>query len=125
MVEVKAHDEAKDYSLNGIVVQAMRGVSLKFSNGYYLVINICIKPQFLRGENLSFQERCMIYSNISFTEKTTTIKTALDKADAIIIIGAGSGLSRTCFAGETGLRYDDADCFNATFPGSMTAMAYK
>jgi NAD-dependent SIR2 family protein deacetylase len=39
------------------------------------------------------------------------VRTALDKADAIII-GAGSGISTAA-----GLRYDDTDFFNITFPG--------
>jgi NAD-dependent SIR2 family protein deacetylase len=53
----------------------------------------------------------MIYSDTTFTEKIAVLKTALDKAEAIII-GAGAGLSTAA-----GLAYDNTDTFNALFPG--------
>jgi NAD-dependent SIR2 family protein deacetylase len=53
----------------------------------------------------------MIYTDTNLAQKATTIKTALDKAEAIII-GAGAGLSSAA-----GLTYDNADTFNALFPG--------
>jgi NAD-dependent SIR2 family protein deacetylase len=53
----------------------------------------------------------MLYSETTLLQQTTLIKTTLDKAEAVII-GAGSGLSTAA-----GLRYDDSDFFNATFPG--------
>ncbi|MDR1173931.1 MAG: hypothetical protein LBK83_00495 [Treponema sp.] len=41
----------------------------------------------------------------------------LNRAD-VIIIGAGAGLSRARYAREAaGLAYDNADTFNALFPG--------
>jgi hypothetical protein len=53
----------------------------------------------------------MVYSDTTLTEKTAAIKTALDKAEAIII-GAGSGLSSAAR-----LDYGDTDFFNTAFPG--------
>jgi NAD-dependent SIR2 family protein deacetylase len=53
----------------------------------------------------------MIYSGITLTQKTSFLKTGIDKADAIII-GAGAGLSAAA-----GLDYDDAAIFNTLFPG--------
>jgi NAD-dependent SIR2 family protein deacetylase len=53
----------------------------------------------------------MVYSDIDLTQKTAILKTAIDKAEAIII-GAGAGLSSAA-----GLAYDNADTFNALFPG--------
>jgi NAD-dependent SIR2 family protein deacetylase len=53
----------------------------------------------------------MIYTDINLTTKVTVLKTALDKAEALII-GAGAGLSAA-----SGLAYDNADTFNALFPG--------
>jgi NAD-dependent SIR2 family protein deacetylase len=53
----------------------------------------------------------MTYLDTGTTQQTVVLKTALDKAEAVII-GAGSGMSN---AG--GLRYDDTGFFNATFPG--------
>jgi NAD-dependent SIR2 family protein deacetylase len=53
----------------------------------------------------------MVYSDTGLTQKVDILKTALDKAEAIII-GAGSGLSSAA-----GLDYNDIDFFNATFPG--------
>jgi NAD-dependent SIR2 family protein deacetylase len=53
----------------------------------------------------------MIYSNTVLTKKTDVLKAALDKTEALII-GAGAGLSAAA-----GLAYDDADTFNALFPG--------
>jgi hypothetical protein len=45
------------------------------------------------------------------------IKTAFGKTKALII-GAGSGLSRTrCAREAAGLPYDNADTFNTLFPG--------
>jgi hypothetical protein len=59
----------------------------------------------------------MVYSETTLTEKTALIKNALDKAEAIII-GVGSGLSRTRYAREAaGLAYDNANTFNTLFPG--------
>jgi hypothetical protein len=59
----------------------------------------------------------MIYSDTTLTEKTAILKTALDKTEALII-GVGAGLSRTRYAREAaGLAYDNADTFNALFPG--------
>jgi NAD-dependent SIR2 family protein deacetylase len=53
----------------------------------------------------------MIYTNISMTEKVQILKTAFDKTEALII-GTGAGLSSAA-----GLDYDNADTFNAMFPG--------
>ena len=53
----------------------------------------------------------MVYCNIDLTQKTEILKTALDKTEALII-GAGAGLSSAA-----GLDYDNADTFNAIFPG--------
>jgi NAD-dependent SIR2 family protein deacetylase len=53
----------------------------------------------------------MIHQNDNVAEKTAILKAALDKAEAIII-GAGAGLSSAA-----GLAYDNADTFNALFPG--------
>jgi hypothetical protein len=53
----------------------------------------------------------MIHRDGNVTEKIVILKTALDKADAIII-GAGAGLSAAA-----GLAYDNADTFNTLFPG--------
>jgi NAD-dependent SIR2 family protein deacetylase len=55
----------------------------------------------------------MIHSNTetTLTQKTAVLKTALDKTEALII-GAGAGLSAAA-----GLAYDNADTFNALFPG--------
>jgi NAD-dependent SIR2 family protein deacetylase len=53
----------------------------------------------------------MVYSDTPLTQKVDILKTALDKAEAIII-GAGSGLSSAA-----GLAYDNADTFNALLPG--------
>ena len=59
----------------------------------------------------------MIYSDTNITNKCEILKTALDKTEALII-GAGAGLSRARYAGEAaGLDYDNADTFNALFPG--------
>ena len=52
-----------------------------------------------------------MYSRNILLSKTVILKTALNKAD-VILIGVGSGLSTAA-----GLRYDDIDFFNATFPG--------
>ena len=52
-----------------------------------------------------------MYSGNDLTKIKPVLKTAIDQADAILI-GAGSGLSAAA-----GLRYDDTDFFNATFPG--------
>jgi hypothetical protein len=49
--------------------------------------------------------------------KVNTIKTALDKTEALII-GAGAGLSRArCAREAAGLAYDNTGTFNALFPG--------
>ena len=61
----------------------------------------------------------MIYSGIALTEKTAILKTALDKTEALII-GAGAGLSAAA-----GLDYDNADAFNAMFPGYHTRYGMK
>jgi NAD-dependent SIR2 family protein deacetylase len=53
----------------------------------------------------------MIYSDTTLTEKTSVLKTAIDKTEAIII-GAGAGLSSAA-----GLAYDNTGTFNALFPG--------
>jgi NAD-dependent SIR2 family protein deacetylase len=53
----------------------------------------------------------MVYSDTPLTQKVDILKTALDKAEALII-GAGAGLSAAA-----GLAYDNADTFNALFPG--------
>jgi NAD-dependent SIR2 family protein deacetylase len=53
----------------------------------------------------------MTCSDTTLTEKTAILKAALDKAEALII-GAGAGLSTAA-----GLAYDNADTFNALFPG--------
>ncbi|MDR2786329.1 MAG: hypothetical protein LBB83_10500, partial [Treponema sp.] len=53
----------------------------------------------------------MIYTDTTLTKKVAIIKTALDKTEALII-GAGAGLSAAA-----GLAYDNADTFNALFPG--------
>jgi NAD-dependent SIR2 family protein deacetylase len=53
----------------------------------------------------------MINTDTGITEKIAAMKTALDKAEAVLI-GAGSGLSNAA-----GLRYNDTGFFNATFPG--------
>jgi NAD-dependent SIR2 family protein deacetylase len=53
----------------------------------------------------------MIYFDTTLAQNITLLKTALDKAEAVII-GAGSGLSNAA-----GLRYDDTGFFNVTFPG--------
>jgi hypothetical protein len=53
----------------------------------------------------------MIYATTSITEKIAIVKTAIEKAN-LIIIGAGSGLS-TAF----GLLYDDPATFAEWFPG--------
>ena len=53
----------------------------------------------------------MLYFDTSLTLQTIVLKTAIDQTEAVII-GAGSGLSNAA-----GLRYDDTDFFNATFPG--------
>ena len=52
----------------------------------------------------------MIYSNTFFSEKVAVLKTAIGRAE-LIIIGAGSGLSAAA-----GLRYDDPVVFNTLFP---------
>jgi NAD-dependent SIR2 family protein deacetylase len=52
----------------------------------------------------------MVYSNVALTQKTAILKTALDKAEALII-GAGAGLSSAA-----GLAYDNTDTFNILFP---------
>jgi NAD-dependent SIR2 family protein deacetylase len=61
----------------------------------------------------------MIYSDTSTIQKIAVLKTAIDKADAIII-GAGAGLSIAA-----GLAYDNADTFNTLFPGYQTATASR
>jgi NAD-dependent SIR2 family protein deacetylase len=53
----------------------------------------------------------MVYSDIDLPQKTAVLKSALDKTEALII-GAGAGLSAAA-----GLPYDNADTFNALFPG--------
>jgi NAD-dependent SIR2 family protein deacetylase len=53
----------------------------------------------------------VFYSDSNLTSKVTTIKTAIEKAD-LIIIGVGSGLSSAA-----GLLYDDFATFAAWFPG--------
>ncbi|MDR1147891.1 MAG: hypothetical protein LBK66_04605 [Spirochaetaceae bacterium] len=53
----------------------------------------------------------MIYTKTSLAQKTTILKTAIEKAEALII-GAGAGLSAAA-----GLDYDDTATFNALFPG--------
>jgi hypothetical protein len=59
----------------------------------------------------------MIYPDTTLAEKISILKTAIDKAEALII-GAGSGLSRTRYAGEAaGLACDNAETFSALFPG--------
>jgi hypothetical protein len=71
----------------------------------------------LANSRSDLQEMVLIYSDTTLTEKIAILKTALDKAEALII-GAGSGLSRTRYAREAaGLDYDNADTFNALFPG--------
>jgi NAD-dependent SIR2 family protein deacetylase len=61
----------------------------------------------------------MIYSNTTLSEKTAILKTAIDRADAIII-GAGAGLSSAA-----GLAYDNADTFNTLFPGDHDRYGLK
>jgi NAD-dependent SIR2 family protein deacetylase len=61
----------------------------------------------------------MVYSDIDLLQKTAVLKTAIDKADAIII-GAGSGLSSAA-----GLSYDNADTFNTLFPGYHNRYSLK
>ncbi|MDR2632265.1 MAG: hypothetical protein LBC51_01400 [Treponema sp.] len=51
----------------------------------------------------------MIYSNTTLAEKTAILKTTIAEVEAIII---GAGLSSAA-----GLAYDNADTFNALFPG--------
>jgi hypothetical protein len=59
----------------------------------------------------------MVYSDAALPKKVEILKSALDKAEALII-GAGAGLSRTRYAREAaGLPYDNADTFNTLFPG--------
>jgi NAD-dependent SIR2 family protein deacetylase len=53
----------------------------------------------------------MVYTDTTLTQKTAILKSALDKTEALII-GAGAGLSSAA-----GLAYDNADTFNALFPG--------
>jgi NAD-dependent SIR2 family protein deacetylase len=53
----------------------------------------------------------MIYADAALNIKVNIIKTALSKAEALII-GAGAGLSAAA-----GLAYDNPDTFNALFPG--------
>jgi hypothetical protein len=53
----------------------------------------------------------MIYSDVTLTKKVDTLKTSLGKTEALII-GAGAGLSAAA-----GLLYNNADTFNALFPG--------
>jgi NAD-dependent SIR2 family protein deacetylase len=61
----------------------------------------------------------MLYTDTSLTQKTAILKTAINKAEAIII-GAGSGLSSTA-----GLDYDDIVFFNTTFPGYQNHCGLK
>ncbi|MDR3142645.1 MAG: hypothetical protein LBU37_13110, partial [Tannerellaceae bacterium] len=53
----------------------------------------------------------MIYSGRDLSKKINVLKIALGKTEALII-GAGAGLSAAA-----GLPYDNADTFNALFPG--------
>jgi NAD-dependent SIR2 family protein deacetylase len=53
----------------------------------------------------------MVYSDIHLDRKIAILKAAIDKAEALII-GTGAGLSAAA-----GLAYDNADTFNALFPG--------
>jgi NAD-dependent SIR2 family protein deacetylase len=64
-------------------------------------------------------EKHMVYTDTSLTAKTAILKTALDKAEALII-GAGAGLSSAA-----GLAYDNADTFNALFPGYHDRYGHK
>jgi NAD-dependent SIR2 family protein deacetylase len=61
----------------------------------------------------------MIYFDTTLTEKTAVLKIAIDKAEALII-GTGAGLSAAA-----GLAYDNADTFNALFPGYQDRYGLK
>jgi NAD-dependent SIR2 family protein deacetylase len=61
----------------------------------------------------------MIYSNTSLQANTAIIKTALEKAD-LVVVGAGAGLSTSA-----GIRFNDEAVFAAWFPGYRERYALR